>query len=179
VPYKSFRVNHDLEMNIFGDPADPAGLEIGIYGSRSSEEKLRKVLRAYLAGFLCSREEIAALYALSFDGGTRQAEDLVLEITPKDAPDAYGAWWISLHNTKKMARARLSDAEYARHVRPVDEVIDRNGNVIAEMKGETQSNLAATIKDLGSSAAGVLRGFSRNDDGDLQLIVEPAAPEAN
>ena len=27
VPYKSFRVNHDIELNIYGDPEDPPALE--------------------------------------------------------------------------------------------------------------------------------------------------------
>ena len=57
---------------------------------------MRKVLRGYLAGFLTTRDEIKALYSLNLDKGIAEASDLTLEITPKDAPDAYGAWWVSL-----------------------------------------------------------------------------------
>ena len=64
VPYKSFRVNEDVELNIYGDPENPAGVELGIYGPQSADKKLRKLLRGYLAGFLTTREEIAALYSL-------------------------------------------------------------------------------------------------------------------
>ncbi len=37
VPYKSFRVNNDIELNIYGDPENPAGVELGIYGPRSGD----------------------------------------------------------------------------------------------------------------------------------------------
>lgn len=45
VPYKSFRVNNDVELNIYGDPENPAGVELGIYGPRSEDMRLRKILR--------------------------------------------------------------------------------------------------------------------------------------
>ena len=90
VPYKSFRVNEDVELNIYGDPENPAGVELGIYGPRSIDRKLRKLLRAYLAGFLTTREEIAALYALGLSKGKTQVGNIVLEITPANAFDAYG-----------------------------------------------------------------------------------------
>ncbi len=46
VPYMSFRANRDIELDIYGDPEDPAGFEIGIFGPRSGDDKLRKVIRA-------------------------------------------------------------------------------------------------------------------------------------
>lgn len=109
VPYKSFRVNRDIELNIYGDPNDPAGLELGIYGGRADDPKTQHILRAYLAGFLTTRAELAALYSLDFKGGIKTAGDMTLEITPKNAPDAYGAWWISLYNVKDLAAAKLPD----------------------------------------------------------------------
>ena len=39
VPYKSFRVNEDVELNIYGDPENPAGVELGIYDPRSFDKK--------------------------------------------------------------------------------------------------------------------------------------------
>jgi len=179
IPYKSFRVNNDVELNIYGDPDDPAGIEMGIYGSKSGNDKMRKVLRAYLTGFLTTRAEVAAMYALNFKGEIRQAGDLVLEITPKDAPDAYGAWWISLYNKKKLAAVRLDDAEYARLVRPVSEVIDQKGRVIANGWSDAQMDLSEKIREGGENAMVMMRGFYRDKNGDFRLMAEPAGAKAN
>lgn len=170
VPYKSFRVNRDVELNIYGDPNDPCGVELGIYGSRKSNEKLQKVIRAYLAGFLTSREELKALYGLNLKGGKAVAGDLTFEVAPPTAPDAFGAWWISLYNLKDLNAIRLSDAEYAKLTKPADEVIDRSGRVIA--KGWSKSDLEEMEhhKALHGTENVLIRGFYRNANGDFQLL---------
>ena len=173
VPYKSFRVNNDIELNIYGDPENPAGVELGIYGPRSGDMRLRKMIRGYLAGFLTTREEIGALYSLNLEKGITQAGNLILEITPKNAPDAYGAWWVSLYNLKDLQRIRLSDAEYAKLVRPVNEVIDKRGRVISGGWSEKDARKSKKINKLGESAKVLLRGFYRDDKGAFRLITEP------
>jgi hypothetical protein len=173
VPYRSFRVNDDIELNIYGDPENPAGVELGIYGHRSSNKRLRKVLRGYLAGFLTTREEIAALYSLGLEKGITQVGNITMEITPKDAPDAYGAWWVSLYNRKALDSVRLSNAEYAKLVRPVNEVIDKKGRVISGGWTRKDAKLSRKMQDLGQSAKVILRGFYRDDNGVFRLITEP------
>jgi len=170
VPYKSFRVNRDLELNVFGDPNDPAGIEVGIYGGRSGDVKLRHQLRAYLAGYLTTREEIRALYGIDLEGGLAKAGDLEVEITPKTAPDAYGAWWISLYNKKDLNALRMSDAAYRELTRPVDEVVDKRGRVIA--RGWTKQDLERSerLDEAGESAQVLLRGFFRDKNGDFRLL---------
>lgn len=172
VPYMSFRVNENVELNIYGDPEDPAGLELGIYGSRGDNPKYQKILRTYLAGFLTTREEVAALYAIGLKEGIKQAGDLTIEVTPKTAPDAYGAWWISLYNKKKLEQVRLDDKEYARLTRPVDEVVDKKGRVISSKWNNDELRLSRKKAD-GSKV--LLRGFYRDKNGDFRLITEPAA----
>jgi len=180
VPYKSFRVNHDIEINIYGDPEDPAGVELGIYGWKSNINRARKTLRAYLAGFLTSREEVAALYSLSFQGGLRQVGNVVLEITPRSAPDAYGAWWISLYNPKLLNDVRLDDAEYARLVRPFNEVVNRRGRVRANAWSDAQADLSTRAKDSDAAGQVLLRGFYRDKNGDFRLITDKTvAPAQN
>jgi hypothetical protein len=173
VPYKSFRVNEDVELNIYGDPENPAGVELGIYGPRSIYTKLRKLLRAYLAGFLTTREEIAALYSLGLNKGKAQVGNIVLEITPANAFDAYGAWWVSLYNPKELNKVRLSDAEYKRLVRPVNEVIDKKGRVISGGWSRKDAERSRKIRAEGSSARVIMKGFYRDDDGVFRLITEP------
>jgi hypothetical protein len=173
VPYKSFRVNNDVELNIYGDPEDPAGVELGIYGPRSAKKQLRKTLRGYLAGFLTTRKEIAALYSLGLDKGITQVGNITLEITPKDAPDAYGAWWVSLYNRKDLDRVRLNDAEYATLARPVNEVIDKRGRVISGGWSEKDARRSKKINRMDDSTKVLLRGFYRDDQGVFRLITEP------
>jgi hypothetical protein len=170
VPYKSFRVNRDIELNIYGDPNDPAGMEIGIYGARKNDAKLQKNLRAYLAGFLTTRKEIAALYGLDFKGGEATAGNITFEITPPTGDDAFGAWWVSLYNLKDLAAVRMDDAKYAALTKPADEVIDRKGRVIAQ--GWTKNDLekSARLDSLGKQTRVLLRGFYRDSKGDFQLL---------
>lgn len=170
VPYKSFRVNHDIELNIYGDPNDPCGVELGIYGGRKNNVKLQKVLRAYLAGFLTTREELKAIYGLDLKGGKAVAGDITFETAPPTAADAFGAWWISLYNVKDMDSIRLSDAKYAKLTKPADEVIDRSGRVIA--KGWTKKDLEEMErhKALHGDENVLFRGFYRNANGDFQLL---------
>jgi len=170
VPYKSFRVNKMVELNIYGDPNDPAGIEFGIYGGRSSDEELRKVIRAYLAGFLTTRAELAALYAIPLEGGKQAAGDITVQITPKTAPDAYGAWWISLYNKKDLAAVRLSDAAYAKLTKPVDEVVGKNGEIIAKGWARSDFALADHSRILATGDRRQLRGFYRDEKGEFRLL---------
>jgi hypothetical protein len=173
VPYKSFRVNEDVELNIYGDPENPAGVELGIYGPRSADKKLRKLLRGYLAGFLTTRQEITALYSLGLDKGKTQVGDIVLEITPANAFDAYGAWWVSLYNPTGLNKVRLSDAEYSRLVRPFNEVVGKQGRIISGGWSRKDAERSRKIREQGSSAKVILKGFYRDDNGVFRLITEP------
>ena len=170
VPYISFLVNRDIELNIYGDPNHPAGVELGIYGSRKNDVKLQKTLRSYFAGFLGSRDEVAALYKIGLTKGKAKAGTISFEITPPTAPDAEGAWWVSLYNLKSLDAVRLPKAKYDALTKPPNEVIDRDGRVIA--KGWTQKDLKETdrLKTLHGTKKILLRGFYRDKNGDFQLL---------
>lgn len=174
VPYKSFRVNKDIEMNIYGDPNDPCGVELGIYGSRKSSAKLRSMLRSYLAGFLTTRAEIAALYGLDLKGSKADAGDITFEATPPEAEDAFGAWWISLYNKKDLDALRLSDAEYAALTKPAHQVIDKRGRLLAHGWSHEELGLSTRIDDEGAPV--LLKGFFRDKKGDFRLLSQPAKP---
>ena len=178
VPYKSFRVNEDVELNIYGDPENPAGVELGIYGPRSIDKKLRKLLRAYLAGFLTTREEIAALYSLGLNKGKTQVGNIVLEITPAHAFDAYGAWWVSLYTPSGLNGVRLSDSEYNRLVKPFNEVIGKKGRVISGGWSRKDAERSRKVREQGASAKVIMKGFYRDDNGVFRLITEPDAQAA-
>ena len=174
VPYLSFRANDDVELDIYGDPNDPAGIEIGIFGKRRSNVKLQRALRGYLAGFLTTRKEIAALYGIDLREGKKTAGDITFETTPPTAEDAYGAWWISIYNMKKLDAIRLSDAEYAKLTRPAEEVVGRNGLVLSSARLGPESEEGGRVRLLRGDASRVIRGFYRDANGHFQLLTKPS-----
>ncbi len=163
VPYKSFRINHDVEFNIYGDPENPAGMELGIYGRSAGDKKLQTMLRAYLAGFLSTRAEIAALYSVGLEEGLKKAGDFVAEVTPTTAEDAFGAWWVSLYNAKNLESVRLSDAAYDAMTLPADEVLDSDGRV--KSREWTKADLGLASRMDTDSDEVIQRGFYRDDNG--------------
>jgi len=174
VPYLSFLVNRDIELNIYGDPNHPAGVELGIYGSRKNSEKLQKTLRGYFAGFLGSREEVAALYKIGLKEGKATAGTLTFEVTPPTAPDSEGAWWVSLYNLKRLDSVRLPDAKYAALTKPPHEVVDSRGRVIATGWTNKDLSQSARLVKLGGNAPILIRGFYRDSNGDFRLTGQPA-----
>jgi hypothetical protein len=175
VPYKSFRVNQDIEVNIYGDPEDPAALEVGIYGRRAKLDRLRRLLRSYMAGYLTTRDEISKLYNLPLDGGVATSGNLTLEITPPNAPDSYGAWWLTVYNKKALGKVRMSDKEYARLVIPEDQVVGKNG--LVRDNGWSPAQLEKTKKKDPNGQV-LLRGFYRDKNGVFRLMVDEVPQQA-
>ena len=170
VPYLSFRINKHTEMNVYGNPEDPACLEFGVY--EHGKEKItmfKKMIREYLAGTLQSRAEIAALYALKECGDERQVGTLRFRISPPTSPDAYGGWWISVYDPKRLDKVRVSDAEYAKVTLPFDEVNTNSGH-LREDRNMNHSKFLSDTMMTWSTMMPDLRGFYRDKMGDLQLL---------
>jgi hypothetical protein len=171
IPYLSFRINERVEMNVYGNPEDPVAIEFGIYERKTSEiDRFKKITRTYLAGLLNSRREVAALYSLDDKGGQRTVGDLTFKVTPPDAPDAYGGWWISIYEQKRLDAFRVPDAIYRKNTLSFGEV--NHGNGILRAGNEAvfnkflQSNMSAW-----SGMIPDLRGFYRDRMGDLKLLL--------
>jgi hypothetical protein len=175
VPYLSFRVNGSVELNIYGDPEDPAGIEMGIYGAQQGNTRIRRIIREFLSAYLNSRDEIEAVYQLDKNGGRRDVGDMTIEYTPANAPDAYGAWWLSIYNRKHLAKARLTDAEYAKLSVPVDTVLNRKGQVRDTAWTQADKNQSLRLSHSGNKRGERLfvRGFYRDKDGNFRVITEP------
>jgi len=170
VPYMSFRVNELMELNIYGDPEDPAAVEFGIYGRRSGDDRLRRTLRSFLAGFLSSRESIAALYALPFSGGSSTGRDWGVSIIPKSAPDSYGGWWINLYNPRRLEAARLGDAEYAALTRPFGEIVGKGGHVRRGTWADEDIHNSVRLRRSVEEPPVFLRGFYRDAQGNFRPV---------
>jgi hypothetical protein len=111
VPYLSFRANTIYELNIYGNPEDPAGLEIGYYGniwfaSKDAQKRCRQFLASYLGGL----RQFETLYRMAATGGRESVGGLNIEITPRGAPGSYNGWWVTVWNPTKLAAARRKTA---------------------------------------------------------------------
>ena len=168
IPYLSFRINSHTEMNVYGNPEDPVCLEFGVYEHGGQITRFKKIIRAYLAGCLNSRAEIAALYALNEKGDERQVGELRFRITPPNAPDAYGGWWIQVYEPKRIDGARISDAEYRKATLPFNEVNTANGKLRDDQTLKHDKFLSDTMMKWSEMIPG-LRGFYRDKDGELKL----------
>jgi len=170
IPYLSFRINRRVEMNVYGNPEDPVAIEFGIYERKASEiTRFKKITRTYLAGLLDNRHEIAALYSLDDKGGERTIGDLTFKVTPPEAHDAYGGWWISLYEQKRLNAFRVPESSYLKNTLPFGAVNHANGSLRegdgAFFEKFLHSNLAAWSEMIPD-----LRGFYRDRVGDLKLL---------
>ncbi|QRN96139.1 hypothetical protein JRI60_45145 [Archangium violaceum] len=107
VPYLSYEASQ-LELNIYGDPQHPAGVEIGVYaGKDSTKEEIRKLI----AGLLQKAEDRELVHGLALEKDELQRAGLTFVVTPATAEDAFGGWWISIYDANAIEKARASDAE--------------------------------------------------------------------
>jgi hypothetical protein len=102
IPYSSFRIGADRELNIYGDPADPACVEFGVYHSLLNSDAEKRRCIAFLQQLVPGID----LGEIALARGKMLRSGLVAEITPPTDPDAYGGWWISLYSLKKLHEAR-------------------------------------------------------------------------
>ena len=178
IPYLSFRVNERIEMNVYGNPQDPVALEFGVYERKLSEiDRFKKITRTYLAGLLNSRREVAALYSLGDQGGQKTVGDLTFKVTPPDAPDAYGGWWIAIYEQNRLDASRISDADYRKKTLPFSEVNKANGTLRQGNEAFFNKFLKQSMSDWNAKIPD-LRGFYRNRMGDLKLLFTKKHPSS-
>lgn len=107
VPYLTYETSRG-ELNIYGDPQHPAGVEIGIYASKTST---KEELRSLMAGLLQQAADRDLVHSLSLDEDKLERAGLTFEVTPPTSDESYGGWWISIYDAAAIDRARASDAE--------------------------------------------------------------------
>ncbi|MGE3167062.1 MAG: hypothetical protein AB7O52_19320 [Planctomycetota bacterium] len=120
VPYMSHR-SGGYEINIYGDPDQPAGLEIGFYKDPPPPGVRRECVET-LCLLLADAEDQEIVRRLDLTRGTAERKGLTFEVTPPTAPDAYGAWWISVYDTGLLEYQRASTDELATITRTCEEV---------------------------------------------------------
>jgi hypothetical protein len=111
VPYKSHRAGGDYEMNVYGDPANPAGIEIGVRGKLLDDEQAKKNCVEFVVSLLSNPDDKAIVRGLKVAKDLIVRDGLTFEITPSTAEDAYGGWWVSVYGEAELDKVRASDKE--------------------------------------------------------------------
>src|SRR6185503_6413404 len=110
VPYMSHK-SGDTEFNLYGDPDEPAAIEIGLYKDQIKNEAAKKECLEVMAALLSDAKDLASLRSLNLKPGKAEREGLTFEVTPETAEDAYGGWWISVYSPKLLDEARATEEE--------------------------------------------------------------------
>lgn len=112
VPYVSFHCAGDCyELNIYGDPDNPAGVEIGALKNLVNNDRSRSNCVAFISSILSDWGDKRIARDLARTKEIVTNEDLTFEITLPDEPDSYGGWWISVYNEPALEKARASGKE--------------------------------------------------------------------
>ncbi len=110
VPYTSYRAG-DYELNVYGDPAAPAGFEIGIHNELLKSAEAKKNCFDLVSGLLDDPADRALLASLKRDIDKKVRAGVTFEVTPPTAEDAYGGWWVSVYDEAALDRSRATPKE--------------------------------------------------------------------
>jgi hypothetical protein len=113
IPYLSYKAG-DYELNVYGDPAAPAGIEIGVTKELLKSAGANKTCVDFLRDLLDDPEDKKLVAALKLDVDKKARNGLTFEITPPTAEDAYGGWWVSIYDEAALDRSRASEDEMAK-----------------------------------------------------------------
>jgi hypothetical protein len=93
---------------------------------------------------------------LKLSGGKTLKGGLVLEITPPDAPDAYGGWWISAYSLPLLRGSTATSAAVAAVSVPREEAVQSAEWTPTEI-------IRARPSSTGSSGRVYVRSYTRKD----------------
>ncbi len=160
VPYTSYRsAGGGYEMNIYGDPDEPAAVEMGVYDELVGDVGAQQNCRDFIAGLLDFPPDSDAVLEIAPSGGRADRGNLRIEITPPGAPGSYGGWWVLASRPKALDAMRATASEIAAISEPVLEA--RKGE--AGWTREEMKEFRGTGRD---SDRVFDRGFYRNNAGE-------------
>ena len=148
IPYLSFRVNDQWELNVYGSPESPVAIEFGVYGKQRTDSRTLRVFREFIAGHLNSTEQIRALYSLGPERQEARAGKLGFRLIRPEDPDSYGGTWVDVYRPDLLESARLPDKEYAAMTRPFSNVNNPDGSLRSDKKQENISWVERAMKSL-------------------------------
>lgn len=114
VPYQSFS-NGNVEVNAYGDPGDLVGLEAG---TRTEDPALQQCLIQFVAAQTLSDADRQRVLRFTPAPALDPQAGLTIEVTPRTAPDAFDAWWVSLERPEEIAANRAPPEQLAQVSQP-------------------------------------------------------------
>ncbi len=111
VPYLSFRANDRYRLNIYGDPARPAAIEIGHDSRSKPSAKVIGHCREFLVSYLTDLEQIKALYDLDPSGGSRTEGKLTVQAALDPRASSDEGWGLLVFDENRLAAARAATPE--------------------------------------------------------------------
>ena len=131
VPYLSFRCGEDYELNVYGEPEQPCGVEIGVYHSLTNDPSAIANCVDFLAQIMSEAADARVVHRLNLSKDKKTRDGLTFEVTPPSDADAYNGWWVSVYSERGLEAARASaeeiknisvpKAEIARQTLPSDD----------------------------------------------------------
>jgi hypothetical protein len=159
VPYTSYRsAGGGYEVNIYGDPDEPAAVEVGVYDGFVGDVEAQRNCRDFIAGLLDFPPDADAVMGIDPAGGRAERGNLRIEITPPGAPGSYGGWWVLASRPKALEATRATPGEITVISEPVRDA--RKGE--AGWTREEMKEFRGTGEDLDRVFD---RGFYRNAAG--------------
>lgn len=113
VPYMSHK-SGNTEFNLYGDPDEPAGIEIGVTKELLKSDAAKQECLEVIVALLSDAKDAAALKSLNLKAGKIERDGITFEVTPETAEDAYEGWWISVYDVKLLDEARATEEELKR-----------------------------------------------------------------
>lgn len=113
VPYLSFRCNADYEINIYGDPEQPSGIEIGCYRSLLQKPESKENCIALIAELMRREDLKGAVKSAKRNKDLVEIKEWTVEVSPPEGSDSYGGWWVSVYSEKVLDSQRASAQEMA------------------------------------------------------------------
>ncbi len=169
VPYLSFHINKHAEMNIYGNPRDPACVEIGTYERGEKLKRFQEIARQFLAGYISSRKSLGTLYHLNLRGDEKRSGKFVYKIMPPSDPQSLGGWWISIYDPVRLEKARVNDALYDQMTLRSDEIREKNGRLKNDLEAKYQQFLNSSMMRWIGKLPG-FRGFYRDGNNQLKVM---------
>lgn len=109
VPYTSYQFG-DYELNVYGDPEAPAGIELGVYRTLLKDASAKERCLRFVSQ-VCGKKYADAILKLNREKDSKKIGDVTLEVTPPTDEDAYGGWWVSVYIEPKLESSRASAEE--------------------------------------------------------------------
>jgi hypothetical protein len=156
-------------MNIYGNPKDPACVELGIYARGERLKRFQEIARQFFAGYIGSRSDLATLYHLNLSGDEQRAGKFIYKVQPSSDPHSYGAWWLSIYDPVRLKRDRVSDALYNKMTLPSDKIREKDGKLQRMWEEQYRQLLNYTMTHLLGKSPN-FHGFYRDSQNRLQLL---------